>query len=247
MEKIKLIKAIRIFLFILIVFGVVLLLTQKIWVPKLVNQIVLHENENIAPVVLPESNNPSNVGLSDSLPFKNTITNAKTEPTIQGTDGSICRESLKYFLIEKNTENVGSDQLIKYKTNDNQNFSCKYVVEKGDFEIKNEDAEYFYAITNNFLILDSGTAPDPRIMIIYDLNSQKKVYTDGYFSENAIVKDNIIDYWSPTTEIATIKNCPELNENSSNGLGSGIDSHVILDLSTMSKKVLGEYRCSVRQ
>ena len=39
-------KTIRIILFILIVIGVVLLITQKFWVPKLVNQIIIHENSS---------------------------------------------------------------------------------------------------------------------------------------------------------------------------------------------------------
>jgi hypothetical protein len=39
------IKAIRIFLLILIIIGVGLIFTQNIWVPKLVNQILLSENK----------------------------------------------------------------------------------------------------------------------------------------------------------------------------------------------------------
>ena len=37
-------KALRIFLLILIIIGIILLFTQKIWVPKLVNRILLSEN-----------------------------------------------------------------------------------------------------------------------------------------------------------------------------------------------------------
>jgi hypothetical protein len=37
-------KIIRIFLFVLIVIGIGLLFTQKIWIPKLVDQIILNEN-----------------------------------------------------------------------------------------------------------------------------------------------------------------------------------------------------------
>ena len=37
-------KTFRIFLFVLIVIGIILLCTQKFWVPKLVNQILLYED-----------------------------------------------------------------------------------------------------------------------------------------------------------------------------------------------------------
>ena len=44
------IKFVRIFLLILIVTGVGLLVTQKIWVPKLVDRIVMSENNNITTI-----------------------------------------------------------------------------------------------------------------------------------------------------------------------------------------------------
>lgn len=158
-----------------------------------------------------------------------------------------CVSNTKYFVIESNlTDSVGTNHLVKFKANENQNFDCKYVVENGDFEIKNEWAEYTLALENNFLILDSGTGPDPRGLIIYNLSSRKKVYTDEYF-QPTLIQNNTINYWSPTSQKATNENCPKLNEYASSGLGAGIDSHVVLDLLTLSKKELGEYRCSPRQ
>lgn len=158
-----------------------------------------------------------------------------------------CVSNDKYFVIEKNlTDSVGADHLVKYKTNANQNLSCEYIVGNGDFEIKNEWAEYTLALENNFLILDSGTGPDPRGLIIYNLSSRKKVYTDEYF-QPVLIQNNTINYWSPTSQKATNENCPKLNEYTSSGLGAGIDSHVVLDLLTLSKKELEEYRCSPRQ
>ena len=47
----KYMKIIRIILLILIIIGVIALITQKIWVPKLVNQILLSENVSIIPSV----------------------------------------------------------------------------------------------------------------------------------------------------------------------------------------------------
>lgn len=49
------IKAIRIILLVLIVVGIFLLCTQKFWVPKLVDRILLSENPPTAPIVKQES------------------------------------------------------------------------------------------------------------------------------------------------------------------------------------------------
>lgn len=158
-----------------------------------------------------------------------------------------CISNTKYFVIESNlTDSVGANHLVKYKTNENQNFECKYVIEKGDFEIKNEWAEYTLALENNFLILDSGTGPDSRGLIIYDLNLRKKVYEDSY-SQPINIQNNSVDYWTGTTKPVTEQNCPDFKKWEEGGLTSAIDAHVSLNLSTLVKKELGEYRCSPRQ
>ena len=158
-----------------------------------------------------------------------------------------CVSNTKYFVIESNlTDSVGANHLVKFKTDANQNFVCEYKVEKGDFEIKNEWAEYTLALDNNFLILDSGTGPDPRGLIIYDLNLRKKVYEDSY-SQPINIQNNTIDYWTGTTKPVTEQNCPDFKKWEEGGLGSAIDTHVSLNLLTLVKKELGEYRCSPRQ
>ncbi len=258
------IKFIRIFLLVLIVIGVGLLATQKIWVPKLVDKILSSESNSI--VLQTETKNNANgqeVGVKDvDNPKPNTygwcITNGGEDRTPNYNAPKVCVvnnkvyeencvSNNKYFVVEKNlTDSVGANHLVKYKINENQNFSCEYVVEKGDFEIKNEWAEYTLALENNFLILDSGTGPDPRGLIIYDLNARKKVFEDTY-SRPITIQNNTINYWTEAVEKATEVNCPELKEYEAGGLGAAIDAHVSLNLSNLIKKDLGERRCSSRQ
>ena len=164
------------------------------------------------------------------------------------TDNLNCEENSKYFVISR--ENYGvSDFLVKSKTDSEQAISCSYIVEE-DFELKDMDATYFLALTDNFLILDRGTAPPPRALIVYDLGSRKEVYTDEYSSYppgSVSVLNDTITYWSPIDEKVTNDNCPELNEFLDTGLGVGIEAYVTLNLSDLTKEKLGEYRCSPRQ
>jgi len=157
-----------------------------------------------------------------------------------------CVENSKYFMISKKSDQITSDFLVKYKTNSGQKISCSYNAEKTDFEIKGLEATYFLALTDNFLIFDRGTAPPPRILIIYDLNSRKEVYIDKY-SDPIDVSNEVITYWSPTDEKPTNKNCSKLQEYLSYGLGAEIEAYVSLDLSNLAKKELGERRCSATQ
>lgn len=215
-------KALRIILLILIIIGIGLLLTKNIWVPELVDKIISFQE-----------------------PFKVVATSDGVTTNVTGN--MTCKNTPNYFVVEKSLEDsVGTEILIKYKTGINQSFKCEYRVEMGDLEIKNESAEYFFGITNNFLIIDSGTAPYPRGLIIYNLNTRKKVYTDMY-STPISVDGNLIKYWNPVNIEVTEKNCPQLAEYTSGGLGAGIESYVTLDLSNLIKKDFGEYRCSARQ
>lgn len=184
-----------------------------------------------------------------SIPVTNPITAESGAFTIQKNTavGLACNDATKYFVVEKSlADSVGSDILVKYKTNPGQNFPCVYSVAGGDFELKNVMAEYFLAFTDNFLLLDRGTAPEPRILLAYDLRSHEKVFTDSY-AKPVVVKGDTIEYWAKSDQKPTAKNCPILAENTKNYLGSVIMSKVSVDLSTLIKKELGELKCMTTQ
>lgn len=163
--------------------------------------------------------------------------------TRQGQGDIVCRENSKYLVITKDSKSGVSDFLVKNKTNSNQNIPCSYEVGKADFEIIDQSATYFLALTNNFLVLDLGTGPVPRTLIAYNLNSRKKVFTDNYSSLTSAPGD-ILRYWRKSAKEATASNCPKFDEYSGKGLGVIIEAYSSLDLSTLVKKELGEYRCS---
>lgn len=172
------------------------------------------------------------------------------------TDNLSCEENYRYFVISKKSEDYirsnFSDFLVKYKTDKDQVIPCDYLVAEGDFEIKNQDATYFLALTDNFLILDVGTAPPPRVLMVYNLGSREKVYTDQYsyypFDSFKVLNDTIT-YWTPTDEKVTKDNCPEFYElYKLYGYGvAEIEAYVILNLVDLTKEELGEHRCSYRQ
>jgi hypothetical protein len=160
--------------------------------------------------------------------------------TISGLE---CHDSPKYFFIQKSlSDSVGSNILIKYKTNPNQSFPCTYTVTSSDFEIQNVLAEYFLMFTDNFLVLDSGTAPPPRGLIVYDLNSRNKIFIDIYTKPVTVTGDNIT-YFSKTSIEPTIQNCPSLKDYTENSLGAVIISKVTVNLSSLDKKDLGITEC----
>ncbi len=185
--------------------------------------------------------NTSPTSLPTALP-QNT-----TGPQSEALSDKNCHDFPQYFVVEGEIpDSVGINLLIKYKTSPEQKFPCTYSKDTNDFEIKNQFAEYYWGITDHFLILDSGTGPDPRGLIVYDLSTRKQVFEDQY-SHPATIGNGTVDYWTPTKTKATKSNCSESTEYNSAGLGAIIESHVSLELTTLTKKDLGQTRCSPTQ
>ncbi len=107
-------------------------------------------------------------------------------------------------------------------------------------------AMYYKGLEGNYLIIDQGTAPDPRGLIIYDLSSKEEVLNERY-SSPLDISANSVAFWSPTSAEPTGENCPDLSFWQGNGLGAEIESHVSFNLTTLTKSDLNETRCHAVQ
>jgi len=156
-----------------------------------------------------------------------------------------CYENDKYFIVDES--GAPSGFLVKYKANSSQQIRCSYTVGESDYVIEKEWAVYYLGLTGDFLLLDQGTGPGIRGLIIYDLSKREKVFTDGYESypvqSAVIIQQDSLIYWTGTDIEATPQNCPEFEKWSSGGLGAVVETKVKLDLSTLTKAELGEHQC----
>ena len=164
---------------------------------------------------------------------------------VTAEEKTVCYESSDYLIVEGSTGEVGTHFLVKYKSKENQLLVCEYKPQADDLEIRNEWAEYFMGLQGDLLILDSGTGPDPRGLIIWDLRKQKKVYT-GIYSEEAKIETGYMEFWVETGE-ANDENCPQGKEWKVGGLGAAIETWVRLDFSDFELTKSSKTRCSSRQ
>lgn len=164
--------------------------------------------------------------------------------TAMGADQTVCHESPAYLVAEGATGEVGTHFLVKYKTGDGPAPVCEYVVKPGDFELRNQDAEYFLALQDDLLILDSGTGPEPRGLIIWDLKKRSKVFSGSY--SDATVGKGFIEFWQESAA-ANEANCPQAGEWREAGLGAAIETRVRLSLADFSLSKGTETRCQARQ
>lgn len=170
------------------------------------------------------------------------------EVGITGSESAIvydaveCYEYGKYFVVRRSFfGSSGNDILVKKKEDYENSIECSYVVGRNDFEVKNEDADYFFGIYQDLMFVDSGTCPCPRGLSIYSLTERKMVYESTYMTPIAITPDSKLSFWMETAEVATPENCPNY-DNILQG-HAGIDKRVTLDLKTFELAESDETRC----
>lgn len=157
----------------------------------------------------------------------------------------LCRDSPRYRIVEGATGEVGTHFLVKRVIAKNARPACEYRVEPGDFEIRNEAAEYFMALQQDLLILDSGTGPEPRGLVIWNVAARRKVYAGSYAGPWALAGGRL-RFWLETGP-ATADNCPQAATWRAGGLGAAIETRVSLDLARFHLTRSAQTRCSPRQ
>lgn len=126
-----------------------------------------------------------------------------------------------------------------------KNYTEKQLIELVKNEKWYSEATYFKAVVGNYLVLDQGTAPPPRSLVVYDLSNKKAVLQVQY--ADLVIKNQLLTYWEPTTQKITTINCPQASGWQKSGLGAQIQKSVSFDLSNLTKKDLGKTRCSATQ
>jgi len=229
------------------VFFILFLLTASVLLITLlrVNEPILNYNKTVSPTIVPTQDEmiilspttvPANYGI------------VTTSISVDG--GVECYQNNKYFVALKNGQVAESRILVKVKTDENLELDCSYKLEPSDFEFV-EWITMILDLHDNYLLTDTGTGPGCRGLHIYNLAKKEKIYEATYCSEKPneveFVDDNQITFWVQTTEEATQENCSNLTENEQNGWGSAIEEHILLNLLTLEKQSLEEYRCAARQ
>ncbi len=161
---------------------------------------------------------------------------------VKGDNGE-CYENDNYFVV---VHPDSGDFLVKYKDGGKTNYECVYKKEATDLEIKNEWADWYLGLENNFLLIDSGTGPPPRGLKVYDLEKRLRIYRTAY-SGPVNVSNNSVEFWREISVEATSENCPKKDYWEEKSLGAAIEEHVRFDLINLSETSLNEYRCTPRQ
>lgn len=158
---------------------------------------------------------------------------------------AVCHDEGRYRVIARPTDAVGTDFLVKRHLRGRSLPPCRYLPRPGDIEIPNEDAEYFLGLQGDFLVLDSGTAPEPRGLRIWDLAKRQKVYS-GSYSQPVTIDAGGVRFWQETGP-ASDAACPQAAHWREQHLGAAMEAEVRMGFADLRVVPLGPTRCSARQ
>ena len=161
------------------------------------------------------------------------------------TEPATCHDGVHYRVIAKPAESAGQHFIARKKVPGDDGKPCLYSANPGDFEIRNKNAEHFLALEGSLLILDSGTAPDPRDLILWDVEKRIKVYS-GTYSGPYRIESNGIYFWQQSGE-ATDANCAQAAGWREQGLGAAIETEVWLGFVDFRIVRGAATRCTARQ
>jgi hypothetical protein len=111
-----------------------------------------------------------------------------------------------------------------------------------------DDESSFMGKVGRYLIIDQGTGPEPRGLVLLDFATRQSVYSDSYDSPMA-VRDGVLHYWRPIPVEANKTNCAEYDDIVSKGFEPAIERYVELDLrsATLVRTESTKLRCHADQ
>lgn len=170
---------------------------------------------------------------------------AVTPTGTPAAEHAVCHEAGNFRIVVKATGSVGHDFIVKKIRPDQVTSPCNFHIEPEDMEIRNENAEHFLALEGSLLILDSGTAPGPRGLILWDIEKGIKVYSGSYSGPYRIERNGMY-FWLHSGD-ATDANCAQAVRWREQGLGAAIETEVWLGFADYRLVQGTAKRCVARQ
>ncbi|MGI8495443.1 MAG: hypothetical protein ACR2L1_09050 [Pyrinomonadaceae bacterium] len=157
--------------------------------------------------------------------------------------GNACYVYKQYVVMTITSGDVGEDISI-YKRNgatDAQQ-ECDSAGQTPYMSLKNGGESYFYGITGNKFLVDSGTSAGIRGLDIVSLTTKKVVFSTKYQNDIKVFGNTIV-YSKPSQTKGLLKNCPSAKKWRKEGGGVGWAHPTKIDLTTLKETSAGRLAC----
>jgi hypothetical protein len=155
----------------------------------------------------------------------------------------LCHDGPHHRVIERvATDGPGADLLVRTKAAG----ACEFKPQAGDWRLPRSDAERFKAFAGTLILIDNGTGPSGRQLLIAD-PAQRQLVRRLAYTKLVSADAQTVVVWRATQRPATPENCPQLQAWKAQLLSATIEEKVQLTLPALRETVLPEQRCTARQ
>lgn len=111
------------------------------------------------------------------------------------------------------------------------------------------EACYFKGIQHNCMLVDKGTGPDGRTLLVYDLSKQGKVYEAVYVGEPSVTEDGKLVFYQPVAKkvVTPLPACPDAQKWKKDGLRVVYGQQMAYDLKKGGAPTKGGFECFAGQ
>jgi hypothetical protein len=154
--------------------------------------------------------------------------------------GATCYRSARYIVVERQKpDRVGSDFFVRPRDTNR----CDADSLPGDYVLQDEWAAYYSGLQGDVLLLDSGTGPDLRTLILFDLRSRTRLAELSYVELVPGPEPGSVGLWDGFTLDEPPPGCTM----PMGGLMPGVDSLFVVDVRSGRTSFGGRTRCAQRQ
>lgn len=189
----------------------------------------------------------SNQTFSISAQQRENVGAAGTEkPLFRQTDkntGNACYVYKQYVVMTVSSKDVGEDiKIYKRNTTTDAGKECSTAKRVPYMVLKNSGKSYFFGLTGDKFLIDSGTSAGIRGLEIAGLTVKKVIFSTSY--QGAVkVAGNTIVYDKPSDKKGLLKNCPNAQKWKKEGGGVGWVRPTRIDLATLEETSAGQLAC----
>lgn len=186
-------------------------------------------------------------------------TSAKKAGLIPGTENPMVKECAKgtayiykdYEIhVESSPEQEGMN-IFLYKPELSKSNPCNLDRTKASHIIGTGETEgnnFFGGVYEEYLFIDQGTAPDQRILSIYDLSQKKRILFTEYSGPD--LKDGVLTYYKtlvPDPGVVESIPCPDAKKWTDQGFTVLYEQKETFTLESETRLPVREYRCRAGQ
>ncbi len=153
-----------------------------------------------------------------------------------------------YMIVENELTGgeIGSNIFVKFRKGKAfPEVNCDKTARNCNMKVLNKWAEFFLAKKDNFLIIQSESGLQEKL-IIYDIRTKKVVFESNFSELTDINSSGELSFWLKTDK-ANQNNCPEYNELKNSGYNPVIEKEVYLDLKTQNLSYSSDMRCNYKE